>query len=190
MSKSTEKFLNTYREYETLIRNKGLDPRTIEETSEPPLTQARLRMCRQFRNYLSHQNDSAFLEISSEMSKFLQQQVDQLKLEGDPLKKHIKTVNSGTVSENDKVSVAMEKMVKLKTSSIVVRKESGYALVSIHEVAKALLKSKTTRIKTLKTSKEFTFGAPLDDVSALPSGIILCTKDGTEDGRLLGVRYE
>ena len=189
MSRNSEKFLNLYREYETLVRNKGLDPRTIEDTSEDALLQGRLRLCRQFRNYLSHQNDAGFLEISSEMLKFMQTQVDQLKLEGDPLKKHIKTVNAGTVSDKDKVSVALEKMVKLKTNSIIVRTDSGYSLVSIYEVAKALLKSKTIRINTLKTTKKFSFAAPLDDASTLPSGIIICTKNGKDDGDLLGIRY-
>ena len=56
-----EEFLAAYREYESLLRDNQKDYKTIEDGSDD-LNQNRMRICRQMRNYLSHQNDIGFLE--------------------------------------------------------------------------------------------------------------------------------
>ena len=188
---SPDTFLATYREYESIIRSRyGTDPRQFEDTLENPLVSTRLRTCRQFRNYFVHENDPGFLEVTPEMYGFLLGVVEELKMKGDVLKKHLKTVQTGTVLYSDKVSDVMSKLIRLKTDSIVVRcKDGSYGVVGIHDVAKALLGSKVTKVGALKMSRNFHFAGPLEEISTLPSGIILCTDSGEVDGKLLGVKY-
>lgn len=186
--KRTEQFLGLYREYESLMRDRGLDCKEFEDTADDLLSN-RLRMCRQFRNYLSHNNDPGFLEISDDQMKFLQERVDSLKMEDDALKKHLKTVNAGTCSEKDKCGDVLAKMVKLKCTEMVAVLSTGYGLVSIYDVSKALLDSKATKIGAVKMTKKFKFAEPLTVMSKVPKTTIICTDDGTSDGKLIGVCY-
>jgi hypothetical protein len=96
-----KEFLKLYKDYETLIRNKGLDCKNVEDVSDET-TGSRLRMCRLFRNYLSHQNDPGFLEVSDSMLHFLEDQTLTLIMEKDILQKHLKRPVSGTCSLSDK----------------------------------------------------------------------------------------
>ncbi len=188
---SPESFLATYREYESLVRSRrGLDPRSFEERLVNPLAASRLRLCRQFRNYLVHENDPDFIGVTPVMADYLQKIVDEFKMEGDILKNHLMSTQSGTVKYSDKVSDVMSKLISLKQNEIIIRYKNGsYGVLSIHEVAKALLKSKVTKAETLLSSKNFHFASPLDDIDELPQGIILCTDNGEDNGELLGVKY-
>ena len=184
-------FLATYREYESIIRNNyGLDAREFEDHFTTPLGTSRIRTCRQFRNYFVHENNPGFLEVTPEMYEFLAGVVEELKMKNDILKKHLKTVQTGTVLYSDKVSDVMTKLIRLKTNSIVVRcKDGSYGVIGIHDVAKALLGSKATKVGTLKLTRDYHFAGPLDEIDSLPSGIIICTDSGEADGKLLGVKY-
>ena len=99
--KKNERFLNLYREYESLMREKGLDCKDFEDRADPTLSK-RLYMCRQFRNYLSHTNDPGFLEISDSQIDFLQDRIEKLKIEEDILKKHLKSPKVAICFEKDK----------------------------------------------------------------------------------------
>ena len=82
MSASTEKLLSSYKDYESLVRDTGRDPKEVEDQA-PELEGQRLRMCRLFRNYLSHVNDPGFLEPTAKMTGFLARRVTELKMAGD-----------------------------------------------------------------------------------------------------------
>lgn len=58
----TTDFLALYREYESLLREQGLEYKQAEDAAEGQV-QDRMRICRQIRNYLVHQEDAGFLEI-------------------------------------------------------------------------------------------------------------------------------
>lgn len=187
--KKTEEFLGLYREYESLMRDRGLDCKEFEDQADDLLSN-RLRTCRQFRNYLSHTNDPGFLEISDAQIKFLQERVDSMKMEDDVLKKHLKTVAAGTCNEKEKCSDVLAKMSKLKCTVFVVITANGYGLVNIYDVAKSVLASKATKISALKMTKKFKFAEPLTCMTEVPKTVIICTDDGTASGKLVGVCYE
>lgn len=68
---STAEFLKKYREYESLLLEHGSNYKQAEDSASG-ITQKRMRICRQLRNYLVHQEDSGFIQISKKQIHFLQ----------------------------------------------------------------------------------------------------------------------
>lgn len=180
-----EKFLGLYREYESLLRAKGKDPKETEENAEP-LESGRLRMCRQTRNYLSHTDDTGFAGISEQMIAFLQKKITQLKEEGDTAKKHVKKTDTCILKEDTKASEAFLFFKKLKVQELLVmHKDGDFGVLSVYELLGC---RSTSKIGTLKQSKaKLCFCSQTDDYGSLDrSSMYLCTSDGTPDGKLLG----
>lgn len=187
--KNSDALLSLYREYESLLRDKGIEPKDYEESRDDKESN-RLRMCRLFRNYLSHQDDAGFLDVSDSMIKFMRDKINEIKFEDDVVKKHLKTVAAGTVTDKDKCTDAMLKLNKLKSEEIVVVTASGFGIATVYDVAMKTLESKTSKMMSLKTKKNFVLSDPLRKISDCPKDkIIVCTSDGTESGKLLGVVY-
>lgn len=71
MSKQTTDFLTKYKEIETALREKGVDVKDYED-GLPVSDSQKFRMCRNIRNYLSHnEGGEEFIEISPKMQSFL-----------------------------------------------------------------------------------------------------------------------
>ena len=188
--KATETFLQLYKEYETLLREKGRDPKSVEEEGEGQI-QNRLRICRQFRNYLSHNHDPGFLFVSDEQIEFLQDQIWKLKMEDDILKKHIKSVATGTCSVDDKCIDALQKMRRLKSTKVVTIKSDGtYGIADVLDVGNEIIRSKVSRMSGIPLTKRYKFCKPDQPMTDLPNTIIICTDDGSAKGKLLGVYYQ
>lgn len=150
--KKPELFLKLFREYETLLRERGSEP--IEEETrmeDEVITKNRLRLCRQFRNYLVHSADVGFLEVSDKMYSFLEQYHKDLIYQEDVAKKHLRSMNSATCKPTDKCSIALEKMLKLKQDYlIIVTDDSTFHTIDIYSVLKT---TKSAKINTLKPYK-------------------------------------
>ncbi len=184
-----EEFLAAFRDYETLLRDNGQTTKDLEDESDDA-TGARLRICRIFRNYLSHQNDPGFLEISDSQLKFMKDRANELAMQGDILKKHLRTVASGVCNDKDKCSDVVAKMAKLKTENIVVSMTTGYGIVNIFDMSMAALSSKTTRVGSIRYKRNYIILPPQTMMQDVPKDqIIICTSDGKESGKLLGVVY-
>lgn len=180
-----EKYLSLYKEYEGLLRNKGEDIKEKEESSDN-IEGNRLRICRQIRNYLSHVDDIGFIAISDKMIAYLENKVKELREEEDIAKKHIKKPNVCILSENTKCSEAVEIFKKLKCTELLVQNnDNSYATINVFEV---LGVKSTQKISTLKLKKtKVKYCNPLDKYISLDNSfIILCTDNGTENGKLLG----
>ena len=187
--KNDNKFLSLYREYESFIRDQGIDPKDYEEKVDDE-TANRLRMCRQMRNYLSHQNDPGFLNISDNQIAFLESYTDSLKMQGDVVKKHLKAIVPATCGESDKCCDVLKQMTKLKTNNILVLSKKGVGVANIYDVINKALESKTTKMSLVKTKPTYKIVSPTTKMEDIPFGsVILCTHDGTETGKLLGVIY-
>lgn len=183
--KKNEKFLELYREYEGLLRDKGIDCKDYENQAEPGLSK-RLYICRQTRNYLSHTSDPGFVEVSDAQISFLQALVNELKFADDVLKKHLKTPRTSVCDEKDKVIDAINKMVKLRQDILVVKTKTGFGTIDMYSATSAFLKSKATRLDKLKLGKQFKCYPPLTKIEDLPRTLIVCTDNGEVDGKLLG----
>lgn len=184
-----EKFLNLYRDYEQLLRAEGADPKAVEDELAQSDAQSsdRLRLCRQFRNYMSHVQDPGFVEPTEKMMKFLSGRADALRAKGDAARKHLRKPEAAMLEETEKVSDAMAKFSKLKATSLPLRKKDGtFGRVSLFDLldAKPSAKLSTVRHAALKP-KYCSLLDPFQDLD--PSKTWLCTSDGNPDGKLLGV---
>lgn len=61
MSAKTEQFLGLYKTYEGLVRAELEDPKATRDAMAPPDAD-KMRMVRQFRNFLAHTDAPGFLE--------------------------------------------------------------------------------------------------------------------------------
>ena len=182
-----EKFLNLYKDYETCMREKGIDCKDYEESVDD-LMGNRLKICRIFRNYLSHNNDKSFLDVSENQIRFLEKLVAKLKQEKDILKKHVKT--SGTLTFKTRCSEAAVLFKKTGSEDLLLN-DNGYGLVSVFDVVVSLAESKTAKIDSVKIKKKgFIFLSPDTLMNDVPDDtIVVCTDNGKKDGKYMGVYY-
>ncbi len=188
--KNSDRLLALYREYETIMRDKGIDCKEYEDKAND-LTGARLRMCRLHRNYLSHQNDPGFLDISDSQIKFMETQVENLKCEEDVVKKHIKSAATAACTDKDKCWDVLPRFNKLKVPDIVVVTDDGFKIASIFDVITQAMVSKTSKMSSLKYKKQhIVYVEPTRKMCDVPAcGVVICTSDGTSTGKLLGILY-
>lgn len=183
-----EKFLTVYKEYETLVRAAGKYPKDIEIEAEE-IEANRLCICRQFRNYLSHVSDPGFLVPTDKMLKFLQGRVEVLKSQNDTAKKHTKKPDACILQVSDRVLDAIEMFAKMKRDTLLVRGGITWFQISVYDV----LGLKTTE-KLEKVKKKIIVPnhcAPLDSYASLDfSKPVLCTDNGTKDGKILGQVFD
>lgn len=137
---------------------------------------------------MTHTADHGFLEPSDKMIAFLQSRVDDLKFDGDVVKKHIKKSSYCMLKSTDTVADALALFKKLKCVGIIIIEMVGpkrYGLLSVFDVIGV---SKTAVIGDVKHGlATVSFCAPLDDFKSLdPNKIWLCTDTGESDGKLLG----
>lgn len=186
MSK-TEQFLALYREYETLVRDAGQDPKDVEEKM-PDAEANRMRMCRLFRNYMSHQNDPGFLEPTEKMMDYLSRKVLDLKLAGDVVKKHLK--KKLVVTADMKLADALRQVLPLERELILLVEKNGYRVLRLYDMMRLQLEgTKATKVGVVKPSRtKIQFVAPETAISSLDNtAFYVCTADGTAEGKLLGV---
>lgn len=188
---ASEKYLASYKKYETLLRSGGTEPKQVEDelSATDPSTAARLRMCRLFRNYLSHENDPGFLEPTVKMQAFLDKRVFDLESRGDVVKKHLKPAAYGVFEPTAKLGDVLEKLCSAKRDMAASRVDGKWVLYGIHDLTALYVASRAARLKAAKCLKaKPAFAGPMDDFSSLDSTrFVVCTDDGTPDGTVLGV---
>lgn len=159
---NNDKYLALYKQYESLLRQHGKEYKDIEDTS-PEKIQGRLRIGRQIRNYLTHNSDLKFLEVSDTMINFYQEMVDTENLENDLVKSHTKSKTVSMVTPKDKCGDALEKMRKLKISYIGVYEDDGIlGFATIYDVVAAYMKTKTAKMSDVKISNKFSYAKATD----------------------------
>lgn len=194
MASNAEKFLDLYREYETLLRDAGLDYKELEEQADD-LLQNRLRINRQIRNYLTHNHDAGFLEVSDKQLLFMEKLIKEQKYSMDILKKHVKTVKTSACMLTDTLEDVITKMIKLKVDRLPVYDENSVlGFVTMYELMKSCLSEKRPKTAKLsvvtKLDKKFVCMTPdtmMSVVFASGSNFVCCTDTGNKNGKLLGV---
>ncbi len=196
MSKKSDKFLELYRTYETVLREQGLDYKTVEDEAEDTL-QNRLRITRQMRNYFTHCQDAGFLDVSDLQIKVLEQWIREQKMQGDVLRKQCKTIRMGVCSTQDKCVDVIKKMAKLGAQEMPVMKDNlfvgvvdFYKLVQTYvDGTKAMKMDKVPLCK--KGCPILTPDTSMDKVFQYRElhKCVCCTDDGTMSGKPLGVYF-
>ena len=191
-----EKYLTSYRAYENLLRDAGKDPRQVEDELQTadPGNAYRPRMPRLFRNYLTHEHDPGFLVPTDMMQSFLDSEVLVLKYQNDVAKQHLKPASSAIFDQDAKIA---EILIKIgsgagKRQVIASRADGKWVLYDIYGLIAAYVSSKTPKSLKLSAAKPIrakpAFAAPTDMFPELePGRFIICTDDGTADGKVLGV---
>lgn len=187
MITKTEKFLALYKEYEGIIRSRGIqNPKDAEENMEDADAQ-RMRMCRQFRNYISHNNDAGFLEPTDKMIDFINDMVNSLLMEEDIVKKHLKTASSSMCKSSDHAADALLKLSKMKRETIAVITEKGVSSYNIYDIITKMSKDKDALLSDIKPSGKVHFCVPTDRISELDRDLLyVCTASENGAGRILG----
>lgn len=194
---NADKFLSLYREYETLLRDAGVDYKELEDSCEDVQMQNRLRINRQLRNYLTHNHDAGFLDISEKQIAYLEALILEQKQKGDILKKYIKTIRTGCVSTTDKLVDVLTKFTKLKQTKLLVLEQGcPVGIVNVYDVMKAYLAATRPKTEKLSAVKSMQKRIPyvdgltsMEQVLELHESVICCTDNGTKDGKVLGVYY-
>lgn len=202
MAAINDRFLDLYREYETVLRDSGTDYRAMEEGSDG-IEQERLRITRQMRNYLTHNHDAGFLAVSDRQVAFLEQRIKDERMAGDILKKHLKTVKAGTCGGTEKIADVLVRFARLGVSSMpmceVPKGETGariVGVVSVYDLLRAYMaeqRPKTAKMSALKkVGKRCPTMAPMtpmETVIGSQEPIICCTDTGTAAGKVIGVYF-
>lgn len=195
--KQVSEFMSLYKEYESLLRDRGIDPKEYEEHADGS-TAGRLRICRQFRNYISHNNDPGFLDISKLQLSFLVSQVEKISSSGDTVKKHMRTIKGGTCMMSDRCVDVIPRFEKCDTTVLaVVSSGSLCGFVSIFDVAGMALSGDGSSctvesVKLLSRTKmpAVRYACPSDRFADMPANmVIVCTDDGTHAGKVAGIIY-
>lgn len=196
MPNNAEKFLDAYREYETVLRAKGLDYKTVEDGADD-ITQNRMRINRQMRNYLTHQHDTGFLAISDKQISYLKKSTTELKQSMDILKKHIKSAKVSGCTRHDLLENVLAKMMKLKVFALPLYGDDGVegilTWLDVTQVHLAAKRPKTARIGDTKVSKITPVTMRPDTLMASvfdsDANIVCCTDTGEPDGKFLGAWF-
>lgn len=158
-------FLCLYKEYETLLKNDNIEPLDYENSLE---NKNRLMMCRQFRNFYSHNDDASFIEPTDRMMNYLEQLVLSLKEKGDCMEKHIK---KAVFKETDKCNDVIERLVKLKCNYAVTENENVYSIFTL------LQAKKTAKLQDCKQEKIRKMVVQASDIYNKEPMLLLCSKN-------------
>ena len=184
MKKNNEQlFLDLYREYEGLLRDRGVEYRHVEDSSEG-IIKDRLTIMRQMRNYLTHRHDPNFLIISDKQIEFLCELIKEESLKGDLLRDHLISIKKGAVSIDEDLSSVITKMKKLGFTNIVVYDNQKKILGRLNIYDAALMVSQNASATVASIKKLNPAGivyAPeikIEEVQDWTNGVVCCTKKG------------
>lgn len=180
---SFDKFINTYKELEKELREENLDVKEYEGQLDE-VNGDKLRMCRNFRNYIQHSKGyEKFLAITPDMQKFLENLLDEYKMRGDVVKKHIIKISNISCGLNDKQGDCLEKIAKNgKDFLVVIEKDEILGLVSVYDLLKL---KKTDKVKAVKKlSKNFCEISHDTKINLVDKEIVNIVK---EKGKIIGV---
>ena len=80
MKNNVEDFLVAYKAFETLCRTTGKEVKELEEElGETNPKVQKIRLCRQLRNFVSHNDYEDFIQIHKGMIKFLKDEIKEFK---------------------------------------------------------------------------------------------------------------
>lgn len=125
--KAHDKFIETYKELESVVRDEYETVRSYEEQL-PDAESKKLQICRILRNYIQHNADyEKFIQISPNMQSFLEEQVHNVRcLKGVLKDAMISVAKYGCLfSETDSVVDAAATLTKKKRDKGLVLSKTG-----------------------------------------------------------------
>lgn len=191
---STEEFLNLYKEFESVLRDKRIDYRDFESMLDDA-TENKLRVCRRLRNFLSHNNNDGFVVISEKQIAFMKEIIENQKGNADVLQRYVKPAALSSCNINETCKESLVKFSKLDTECLPVYDASRgiLGLISSVDVIMRMARNKDAIIKEIPVSTKniacFAADTPIDKIKQCKASVICCTDDGSAFGKLLGVYF-
>ena len=153
-----EKYLETFRQYETAVRTYSYESaKDYEDSVKDVNVQDKLRICRVIRNYLAHSQDAGkFISISSAMQRFMEETVYMLDEGACPISKKMTPV-SKCLHETNTVEEAIAFMKKVHASTVPIfsKENEVIGIFSYENFTKTFVKNRIT--KTTKLSSYVTY---------------------------------
>ena len=196
MDNQTTKFLTLYRAYESYLREQGMEYKAVEDAATGQ-KQDRMRICRQIRNYLVHQEDAGFLAVSDLQLQFLETLCTEAKHGRDTAGDHTEPLVGAGCTPEDAPEIVLKRMKRKKTCFLPVytlknRKNVLLGEVSLIQVALALSKGSKQIGDGIRKFAEPPLILPADTLykdvlEQLETVPVICiTEDGTMNGHLYG----
>lgn len=149
-----EKYLETFRQYETTVRTFGYESAKDYEDSVSDINvQDKLRICRVIRNYLAHGQDSGkFICISPTMQKFMEDTVYMLDEGTCPVSKKMIPV-SKCLHETNTVEEAIEFLKKIRGTVVPIFSKTNeiVGVFSYENFTKTFVKNRITKSTKLSS---------------------------------------
>ena len=184
MDNQTTKFLTLYRAYESYLREQGMEYKAVEDAATGQ-KQDRMRICRQIRNYLVHQEDAGFLAVSDLQLQFLETLCTEAKHGRDTAGDHTEPLVGAGCTPEDSPETVLKRMRQN-------RKNVLLGEVSLIQVALALSKGSKQIGDGIRKFPEPPLILPADTLykdvlEQLETVPVICiTEDGTRNGHLYG----
>ena len=157
------------------------------------MTQCRMRIMRQMRNYLSHTPDPGFLEVSDKQIEMLKTMVANEQMRGDVVKNHLLSPRRCSVEENALVKDALAAVARQNLLCLpVLREKKAVGIANIHKLALLCVKGKAdaaTKAAYGTLGRNMVFVRPeekMENVCGFKCAVC-CTEDGTPMGGFLGL---
>lgn len=183
---NNKEFMNKYKELETELRDQNLDYLELENQSENSI-QNKMRVCRIMRNYMAHNAETNFVQISDAQLEFINDILSDIKAKTDTAKKRCKTINATSVDSKAKCTDALTKMIKTKRDKILIIGCDKLKIASIYDVSKAVLESKTSKMDKIKSTSKYIIVNADTKCETIPKNtFVIVTTDGTTTGKLIG----
>ena len=188
---ANEQFLSRYRTYESLLKKRGTDYRTVEAEKASD----RMTILRQMRNYLSHKEDPGFLAVTPLALKFLEGLIEEELRRDGLVKDHLVSPAKGSVKEGMDISEAIYLLVKNRVGSRPVYDPKTKLLkgtISLEQLAKALKQYGNVPVSEEacgRYGQDFVLVNAAAGAGAVPApkaGYVCCTRDGTISSPYLG----
>lgn len=188
----SDDFLTRYKRWETLLRDNGSDVRELEaacETAEPQRC-SRIRIMRQFRNYLTHEHDPGFLLPTDKMLDFLEAEIRVLEDKDDIARQHLRGSKNRLFDETTTCEAALQAMAATKDVIIVrANKDKSFSLLHISAILSTYMLNKKAKLAAVKPLvKKPLCAKPSDRILDLDQErVYICTDTGKIGGEVLGV---
>ncbi len=125
MNERQQAFLDLYRRFESVLREQGLDYRTVSELQSSDEKRNRMNYLRTMRNYLTHNADASFVCVETCHLQYLEDLLSQQVKHGNIVKKSMIPISRCGCLPTDSLSQVLNRMVRHSLPAVALLRPSG-----------------------------------------------------------------
>lgn len=144
----SNKYIDTYKELETLLSEKGTSIYEYEQGIFSDSDQKKMQLCRLTRNFIQHEQD-LFIAPTKEMTDFLAEQIIAIKMQDGIVKDFMTRI--APLTGKDTISDAAKKLAKMKFVPVVNKDKECIGVVTDAVIRRVLAEKPTaTKISSIE----------------------------------------